>query len=97
MLVTGDFNAPPRAPNRLLFEEAGLMSSDELIGDSPGASTYQFYGIRLKSLDDVLVNAGWRVEARQVLDVKPGNTFPSDHFGVMADLMLGSDSMNAVP
>ena len=24
--------------------------------------------------------------------MKPGNTYPSDHFGVMADLMLGVDS-----
>jgi endonuclease/exonuclease/phosphatase family metal-dependent hydrolase len=91
VLVAGDFNAPPKTPNRLLFEKAGLMSSDELIGDSPGASTYQFYGIRLKSLDDILVNRGLRVDSRRVLDVKPGNTFPSDHFGVMCDLMLRND------
>jgi endonuclease/exonuclease/phosphatase family metal-dependent hydrolase len=90
VLVAGDFNAPPKTPSRLLFETAGLMSSDELFGNSPGASTYQFYGIRLKSLDDVLVNRGWHVESRRVLDVKPGNTFPSDHFGVMCDLILGS-------
>jgi endonuclease/exonuclease/phosphatase family metal-dependent hydrolase len=89
VLVTGDFNAPPRSPDRLLFAESGLKSSDARVGDSPGAATYQFYGIRLKSLDDVLVDGNWRVEARQVLDMKPGNTFPSDHFGVMADLILG--------
>jgi endonuclease/exonuclease/phosphatase family metal-dependent hydrolase len=88
VLVAGDFNAPPKTPNRLLFEKSGLMSSDELISDSPGASTYQFYSIRLKSLDDVLVNDGWRVESRRVLDMKPGNTYPSDHFGVMCDLIL---------
>jgi endonuclease/exonuclease/phosphatase family metal-dependent hydrolase len=92
VLVAGDFNAPPKTPSRLLFEKAGLMSSDELIGNAPGASTYQFYGIRLKSLDDVLVNRGWHVESRHVLDVKPGNTFPSDHFGVMCDLMLKIDA-----
>jgi endonuclease/exonuclease/phosphatase family metal-dependent hydrolase len=88
VLVTGDFNATPKSPSRLLFEKAGLKSSDELAGNSPGAATYQFYGIHLKSLDDVLVNPEWHVEARRVLDVKPGNTFPSDHFGVMADLIL---------
>jgi endonuclease/exonuclease/phosphatase family metal-dependent hydrolase len=88
VLVTGDFNAPPRTPNRLLFTQAGLQSTDELASDLPGASTYQFYGIRLRSLDDVLVSREWDVEARRVLDMKPGNTFPSDHFGVMADLIL---------
>jgi endonuclease/exonuclease/phosphatase family metal-dependent hydrolase len=88
VLVTGDFNAPPKTPNRMLFEQAGLMSSDELISESPGAPTYQFYGMRLKSLDDILINHGWHVESRRVLDVKPGNTYPSDHFGVMCDLTL---------
>ena len=24
--------------------------------------------------------------------MKPGNTYPSDHFGVMADLLLGDDT-----
>jgi endonuclease/exonuclease/phosphatase family metal-dependent hydrolase len=88
VLVTGDFNAPPKTPNRLLFKEAGLESSAKLAGDSRETATYQFYGIRLKSLDDVLVDQGWQVDARRVLDMKPGNTFPSDHFGVMADLFL---------
>ncbi len=88
VLVTGDFNAPPEAPDRLLFEEAGLESSEKLAGESVGEATYQFYGIRLKSLDDVLVDREWHVELRRVLDVKPGNTYPSDHFGVMADLIL---------
>jgi endonuclease/exonuclease/phosphatase family metal-dependent hydrolase len=89
VVVTGDFNAVPGAPDRVRFEEAGLESSDALhAGGTPGAATYQFYGIRLKSLDDVLVDRRWRVEARRVLDMKPGNTFPSDHFGVMVDLVL---------
>jgi endonuclease/exonuclease/phosphatase family metal-dependent hydrolase len=88
VLVTGDFNATPKSPSRLLFGEAELKSSDALTGDSLGAATYQFYGILLESLDDVLVGPDWHVEARRVLDVKPGNTFPSDHFGVMADLIL---------
>jgi endonuclease/exonuclease/phosphatase family metal-dependent hydrolase len=87
VVVTGDFNAPPGTPDRLLFGDAGLESSDALGGRVPGAATYQFYGIRLKSLDDVLVSRGWRVLARRVLDMKPGNTFPSDHFGVMVDLV----------
>jgi endonuclease/exonuclease/phosphatase family metal-dependent hydrolase len=88
VLITGDFNATPESQSRLLPAEAGLKSSDEPAGDSRGAATYQFYGIRLKSLDDVLADPEWHVEARRVLDAKPGNTFPSDHFGVMADLIL---------
>ncbi len=90
VLVTGDFNAPPETPNRLLFANARLSSTNAATGASP--PTYQFYGIRTRSLDDVLVSSAWRVQSRRVLDVKPDNTFPSDHFGVLADLMLESDA-----
>jgi endonuclease/exonuclease/phosphatase family metal-dependent hydrolase len=97
LLVAGDFNATPGAPNRRLFEEAGLKASAELAGEPPGTPTYQFYGIRLRSLDEILVNGDWRVNRHRVLDVKPGNTFPSDHFGVMADLILREDASSDRP
>ena len=86
VLVAGDFNAGPDHPCRQLFDESGLRSSAVLAGESSATPTYQFYGIRLRSLDEILVDHGWRVIQRRVLDVKPGNTFPSDHFGVLADL-----------
>jgi endonuclease/exonuclease/phosphatase family metal-dependent hydrolase len=88
VLIAGDFNAPPDTKDRRLFKAVGLISCGQLAGASRGASTYQFYGIRLRSLDDILVNRGWRVVYYNVLDVKPENTFPSDHFGVMADLVF---------
>ncbi len=50
--------------------------------------TYHFYGIRTRRLDDILVNRRWRVVNQYVIDLKPENTFPSDHFGVMVDLMI---------
>jgi endonuclease/exonuclease/phosphatase family metal-dependent hydrolase len=87
VLVAGDFNAAPDTPNRLLFDRSGLESSQALFGRPAAALTYQFYGIRLRSLDDILVNRGFEVRHHHVLDLKPGNTFPSDHFGVMADLI----------
>jgi endonuclease/exonuclease/phosphatase family metal-dependent hydrolase len=88
VLVAGDFNAPPGAPCRRLFDEAGLTSSAELAGGRSGLPTYHFYGMRLKSLDGILVDQRWRVRRYRILDEKPGNTFPSDHFGDMADLTL---------
>ena len=88
ILAAGDFNATPVAPDRRLFDESGLISSAKLAGEPIATPTYQFYGIRLRSLDEILVNGGWRVIRHRVLDVKPENTFPSDHFGVMADLVL---------
>ena len=91
VLLAGDFNASPSSRTRRLFAEAGLASSAALAGER-GAPTYQFYGIRLRSLDDLLINRGWVVRNRQILDMKPGNTFPSDHFGVMADLRLREET-----
>jgi endonuclease/exonuclease/phosphatase family metal-dependent hydrolase len=95
VLVAGDFNAPPDTQDRRLFEAAGFRSSRHLAGATAAAPTYQFYGIRLRSLDDILVNRGWRVRNQYILDGKPGNTFPSDHFGVMADLMLELDNSHS--
>jgi endonuclease/exonuclease/phosphatase family metal-dependent hydrolase len=95
VLVTGDFNAVPDAPCRRLFDEAGLRPCAVVAGVSPGTPTYQFYGIHLRSLDEIFVDRSWRVAARRVLDMKPGNTYPSDHFGVMADLMLAIDPSSA--
>jgi endonuclease/exonuclease/phosphatase family metal-dependent hydrolase len=92
VLVAGDFNAVPGAPDRRLFDQSGINSSGELAGETIGTPTYQFYGIRTRSLDEILINDGWRVVQHRILDVKPRNTFPSDHFGVMADLILRDDA-----
>jgi endonuclease/exonuclease/phosphatase family metal-dependent hydrolase len=86
ILLTGDFNAPPVAPDRRLFDAAGLPSTALLAGEPPGRPTYQFYGIRMRSLDAILVDRRWRVLGHRILDTKPDNTYPSDHFGVMADM-----------
>jgi endonuclease/exonuclease/phosphatase family metal-dependent hydrolase len=96
VLLAADFNAVPDAPSRQLLEATGLVSTADRIKSSPRAPTYQFYGIRVRSLDDILVDRRWRVLERRVIDRKPQNTFPSDHFGVMADLML-ADATSDVP
>lgn len=88
LVVTGDFNAPADAPSRLLFEKSGLVSTAEAAGKPPKAPTYHFYGIRLRNLDEIFCSRDCLVGDRIVLDVKPGNTYPSDHFGIMADLTL---------
>ncbi len=88
ILVTGDYNASPGASSRRLFGEAGLLSTAEVIGRSTTLPTYHFYGIRLRNLDEILCSRDWVVREHGVLDVKPGNTYPSDHFGVMTDVAL---------
>ncbi len=76
---------PPAAGSSPL---ADLTSVATLTGRPAGASTYQFYGIRLKCLDGILLSRDFRVRQQRVVDVKPGNTFPSDHFQILADISL---------
>lgn len=87
IVLAGDFNAIPQAPSRLRFAEGGLRESAALAGRC-AEGTFQFYGLRLRCLDGILVGPGWRVDRYSVVSAKPGGVFPSDHFGVLADLAL---------
>jgi endonuclease/exonuclease/phosphatase family metal-dependent hydrolase len=84
IVLTADFNASPGVPSRRLFIEAGLTDTAE-----KGKPTFHFfYGIALQSIDGILVDQHWRVHNHLVLDMKPDNMYPSDHFGLMADLAI---------
>src|SRR5262249_59384041 len=88
VVLAGDFNAGPDAPSRRVFAEAGLRETAGLAGKRAAPPTYQFYGLRMGSLDGILVGPGWSVSRHSVVDAKPDGVFPSDHFGVLADLTL---------
>jgi endonuclease/exonuclease/phosphatase family metal-dependent hydrolase len=89
VLLTADFNASPSAPSRRLFVESGLADSAERAGLPIGRPTFHmYYGIGLWCIDGILVDRHWRVHNHLILDVKPRNTFPSDHFALLADLAL---------
>jgi len=89
VLLTADFNASPGVPSRRLFAEAGLSDSAVITGQPAGKPTFHgFYGIGLSCIDGILVDKSWRGHNHLILDVKPERTFPSDHFGLLADLEL---------
>ena len=88
VVLTADFNASPAAPSRRLFTETGLADSADRAGRPIGASTFQLYGIGYSCLDGILVDRHWRVDNHLIWDVKPNNTYPSDHFALLADLGL---------
>ncbi|MBI3411868.1 MAG: endonuclease/exonuclease/phosphatase family protein [Planctomycetes bacterium] len=92
ILLTADFNASPSVPSRRLFLEAGLADSAERAGKPTGKPTFQLYGIGLWCIDGILVDSKWGVNDHRVLDVKPKNIFPSDHFALLADLVLPEKS-----
>jgi endonuclease/exonuclease/phosphatase family metal-dependent hydrolase len=93
VVVTGDFNAPPSAVSRRRFTEAGLTDSAVLAGGRAGTKTFHFRGIPLLSLDAILVGCGGKVDRHLLLNGGTGlkpvlSRFPSDHFGLLADLSL---------
>src|SRR5262249_49807902 len=88
VVLAADFNAGPAAPSRRVFLDAGLVDSAQRAGKPAGRATFQLYGIGLWCIDGILVDPQWRVENHLVLDLKPHNTFPSDHFGLLAALVL---------
>jgi endonuclease/exonuclease/phosphatase family metal-dependent hydrolase len=59
-----------------------------LAGQPLGTRSFHLYGIPLRCLDGVLVDGHWAVRQHTILRSKPGNLYPSDHFGVLADLDL---------
>jgi endonuclease/exonuclease/phosphatase family metal-dependent hydrolase len=88
VVLTADFNASPAVPSRRLFIEAGLADSAERAGKPVGKPTFQLYGVGLRCIDGILVDSHWDVDDYRILDVKPKNTFPSDHFALLADLAM---------
>jgi endonuclease/exonuclease/phosphatase family metal-dependent hydrolase len=87
VVLAADFNAPPSAVSRNLFTLAGLADTAVLAGQCQMAKTFHLFGIPLRSLDGMLVGPGAVVKQYQLLDAKPGNVFPSDHFGILVDLL----------
>jgi len=89
VVLTADFNASPAVPSRRLFIEAGMGDSAEKAGQRSGKPTFHcFYGIGLWSIDGILADQHWRVRSHLILHMKPKNIFPSDHFGLLADLEI---------
>jgi endonuclease/exonuclease/phosphatase family metal-dependent hydrolase len=86
VVLTADFNALPTAISRHRLTEVGLADSAVLASERPGMRTWHLYGIPLRCLDGILVGSGVKVSRHLRLDGKPGNVFPSDHFGLLADL-----------
>jgi endonuclease/exonuclease/phosphatase family metal-dependent hydrolase len=89
VILTADFNSAPDTPSRRIFRDVGLIDSADRAGKPAGKPTFHYgYGIGLWCIDGILVDSHWRVQDHVVLDMKPHNTYPSDHFGLLADLEL---------
>ena len=85
-IVLGDFNARPENPVFERFVAAGLRPA--IAAGSPG-SAHQFTGRTDGPLiDNILTGPHWELRSSQVVTDTPGRKLPSDHWPVVADLVL---------
>lgn len=96
-IITGDFNAGPLTPTQHVYLQAGFKDACE------GLDEPSFHGFRGKArrrprptddrIDWILIRNGARrlrvVDAGLVRDAEPP-LYPSDHYPVVADLVLGA-------
>ena len=92
VIVMGDFNAAPK--NRAfvtLVEQGGLRDTLNVAHpDEKNLCTFNGFG-RAKDgpkIDAVLVSPQWQVEDAEIIRVRDGKLFPSDHWPVTATVRL---------
>ena len=85
-IVVGDFNAEPDNPIYALFADSGFVPA---VGSGPPGSSHRFTGTTDGPLiDNVLTRSDWEVRSAEVTTDTPGRKLPSDHWPVVADLVL---------
>lgn len=82
-VVVGDFNAPHGSPALRILKQAGYTDAE-----SSSALTFHVKGKALRCLDHILTDANWHVAGGGILKKKGGKVFPSDHFGLWAELKM---------
>lgn len=85
-IVVGDFNAEPDSPVVRALEAAGLRS---VLGPGAPGTNHDFTGrTDGPRIDHILVSAHWTIAGAEVVTGKPRGRLPSDHWPVVADLVL---------
>jgi len=85
-VVVGDLNAVPDSPVVAALVAGGLHLA--LPADAPGTN-HGFTGrTNGRRIDHILVSHHWTVTGARVDTTRPGGRLPSDHWPVVADLVL---------
>lgn len=88
VVLTGDLNAPPGAPELAPLERAGLRPA---LPEDAGGTNHDFTGTASGAqIDHVMVSDDWEVVEARVSRERPRGRLPSDHWPVVADLRLAS-------
>ena len=83
VIFAGDLNCGPKSRPRDVLNSVGLRNID-----AKHNPTYHLFGYGLMSLDAIMVGRQWLVQDSRVLRDKTSSGYPSDHFGVLAQLRL---------
>ena len=92
VIVMGDFNATPNNPAMVaLIEEGNLRDTFRIAHpDETNIGTFNGFGRTPNGpkIDAVLVSPQWQVEDAEIVRVRDGELFPSDHWPVTATVRL---------
>jgi endonuclease/exonuclease/phosphatase family metal-dependent hydrolase len=86
-VVLGDLNAVPGSPPVRRLLDAGFV---DVLPPDAGGTEHAFTGAHDRTrIDYVLAGPGVRVECAWIGHDRPGGRLPSDHWPVVADLVVG--------
>ena len=83
IIFAGDLNCGPKSRPRNILHSVGLRHTD-----AKHSSTYHIFGYGLRCLDAIMVGSRWLVQRGSVVRDRASSGYPSDHFGVLAELRL---------
>ncbi len=87
-VVVGDLNALPDSPVVATLVAGGLRNA---VGDDAPGTNHAFTGrTDGRRIDHILVSSHWAVAGARVDTTRPGGRLPSDHWPVVADLVLAT-------
>lgn len=92
VIVMGDFNAAPGNPAFVTLVEQGKLRDTLSVAhpDEKDLCTFNGFGRTTNGpkIDAVLVSPQWKVEDAEIIRVRDGELFPSDHWPVTATVRL---------
>ncbi|HEY9715391.1 MAG TPA: endonuclease/exonuclease/phosphatase family protein, partial [Chroococcales cyanobacterium] len=85
IILAGDFNCGPRSVPWKMFHDSGLRNAQVALGQ-PLQNTQCAFGIPMFCLDGIFVSRDLNVLNCRVLDQSVQGIYPSDHFGILAEI-----------
>ena len=90
LLCVGDFNSGPGGDVWKTLYRTGLRNSEIVAQRKILSRTFHLEGFPTTCIDAIFVSPGWGVADHRVFDKRLEKLFPSDHFGLVADLHFAS-------